>query len=45
MYLQGGLDQIPQYVEQFLIDENGVQHPQPKREGVSYGYTWEQLLN
>ncbi len=44
MYLQGGLDQIPEYVTQYIVDERGT-HVQPRRKGVSYRYTWEQLLD
>lgn len=44
MYLQGGLDQIPEYVTEFYTDESG-KHLQKPRKGISYGYTWEQLLD
>lgn len=44
MYLQGGLDQIPEYVTQFYTDEFGT-HVQPPRKAISYGYTWERLLD
>lgn len=40
MYLQGGLDQIPQVVQVYYVDETGRQCQKP-REGVAYDWTWE----
>ena len=45
MYLQGGLDQIPEWVNEFYEDEVDSTLVQRPRKGVSYGYTWEQLLD
>jgi phosphatidylserine decarboxylase len=44
MYLQAGLDAIPETVEQFYETENGPVSAQ-SRSGVCHGYTWEQLLD
>ena len=44
MYLQAGLDAIPETVEQFYQTENGAVPAKP-RPGVCYGYTWERLFD
>lgn len=44
MYLQGGLDQIPQTIYEFYTDEQGVVAARP-RPGISYGLTYDELLN
>lgn len=44
MYLQAGLDAIPETVEQFYETELGTV-PAKSRPGVCHGYTWEQLLD
>jgi hypothetical protein len=44
MYLQGGLDQIPQTIYEFYTDEQGIVAARP-RPGVNYGSDWEELLN
>lgn len=45
MYLQGGLDQIPELVFEFYQDEDEDLIYQKPRKGISYGLTWEELLN
>lgn len=44
MYLQAGLDAIPETVEQFHDQEHGTVSAKP-RPGVCHGYHWEQLLD
>lgn len=44
MYLQGGLDQIPPWVVQYYVDEDQCILQKP-RKAISYGLTWEQLLD
>ena len=44
MYLQGGLDSIPEFVEFHYEDEFGVVSAKP-RPGIGYGYTWEKMLD
>lgn len=44
MYLQAGLDAIPETVEQFHDQDHGVIPVKP-RPRVCHGYHWEQLLD
>ena len=44
MYLQGGLDSIPEFVDFHYEDEFGVVSAKP-RPGIGYGYTWERLID
>lgn len=44
MYLQGGLDQIPAIVFEYYTDEDQCILQKP-RKGISYGLTWEELLD
>jgi hypothetical protein len=44
MYLQGGLDAIPETVEEFYDSKLGAVPAKP-RPGICHGYTWEQLLD
>jgi phosphatidylserine decarboxylase len=44
MYLQAGLDAIPETVQQFHEDGYRAAPTKP-RPGVCYGYSWEQLLD
>lgn len=44
MYLQGGLDQIPQTIYELHNDENGKVSVKP-RPGINAGTNWEELLD
>jgi len=44
MYLQGGLEAIPELVDFHYEDEFGVVSAKP-RPGIGYGYTWEKMLD
>jgi hypothetical protein len=40
MYLQGGLDQIPEYVHEYVTNEDGTITALPTRDGVNYGISF-----
>jgi hypothetical protein len=45
MYLQGGLDQIPETVYDSVQNEDGSLSPQQPRRGVNFGITYDTLLD
>jgi hypothetical protein len=45
MYLQGGLDQIPHYVHEYVANEDGSITALPPRKGVNSGISYNDLLD